>query len=356
MALCSQSFTNTKRNFEYPLLAQVPNKRPCLLKMDLGASIASTKFTGCFNLPSSSESDVDSDDQQLCYLADQVRAKRRASSRVSFCVNDQMSKALSQYSDDEDVSRSTRPSHLRSSSTFRPEDEDLDCNFLGSPSSSSNLRGLETRSSNSGSFLHISDSCSLVASVNRVMPACDKHARLRCFDYLIGAIDEAWASYCNAASYVEDETYGYNSPASVATDDEDYCGNTTDLTDYESDHEHEKSDKTKQQRGIFSQQPQQMYPAYRKPSIMGLGSNVDMSRTGQDPSSCRLQALKERLIKAKYFLQDLVDSDDYNEAFDFWKRWDMIKYATIELVEDDDDDTVMESTIDELEHGRQFSN
>lgn len=330
------------------------------MDLGVGTSFASTKFTGCFNLPSSSESDVDSDDQQLCYLADQVRAKRRASSRVSFCVNDQMSKALSQYSDGEDdvresCSKSSRPSHLRSSSTFRPEDEDLDCNFMGSPVSSSNLRGLDTRSSNPGSFLHISDSCSLSVSLKRVMPVCDKNARVRCFDYLIGAIDEAWASYCNAASYVEDETYGYNSPASVATDDEDYCGNTTDLTDYESEQEHLKSDKTKQ-RGDFSQQPQQLYSAYKRPSIMGFGLNVDMSRTGQDPSSCRLQALKERLIKAKYFLQDLVDSDDYNEAFDFWKRWDMIKYATIELVEDDDDDTVMESTIDELEHGRQFSN
>ena len=32
----------------------------------------------------------------------------------------------------------------------------------------------------------------------------------------------------------------------------------------------------------------------------------------------------------------------------------MIKYATIELVEDDDDDEVVESTIEELERGRMF--
>lgn len=34
----------------------------------------------------------------------------------------------------------------------------------------------------------------------------------------------------------------------------------------------------------------------------------------------------------------------------------MIKYATIELVEDDDDDEIIESTIDELEDGRCFVN
>ena len=39
----------------------------------------------------------------------------------------------------------------------------------------------------------------------------------------------------------------------------------------------------------------------------------------------------------------------------FWKRWDMIKYSTIELVEDDDDDEItIESTIEELENGRLF--
>lgn len=362
MALCSLSLAaSNKRPNGYTQLnnplAPVA-KRACFSRMDV---LSGGKFTGCFNLPSSSESDADSDDQQSCYIADQIRAKRRASARVSFCLNDRMSKALSQYSDDEDMEElHMKPGHSRTSSIVKPEEEDLDCTFMCSPPSSSNVRLYNNNNdhiglrSSPGSFLQISDSCSSTASIKRCMPVCDKQARSRCFDYLIGAIDEAWASYCNAASYVEDETYGYNTPASVATDDEDYCGNSTDLTDYESDYE---KTTTHVRRPQLAHQPaQKMGAISRKPSIFGMGSSADMSSTGRDPSSCRLQALKERLIKAKYYLQDLVDSDDYNDAFDFWKRWDMIKYATIELVEDDDDDVVMESTIDELEHGRQFSN
>lgn len=67
-----------------------------------------------------------------------------------------------------------------------------------------------------------------------------------------------------------------------------------------------------------------------------------------------MQDLKVRLTKAKYYLQELVDSNDYREIELFWKRWDMIKYSTIELVEDDDDDEIIESTIEELENGRLF--
>lgn len=373
MALCSLYSASTKRPHRFLLLTSAPTpakKRVCYSKME-SLLAGSGRFAGCFNLPSSSDSDVDSNDQQSCYLADQIKAKRRASSRVSFCLNDKISKALSQYSDDEELDTQSRTAHSRALSIVRPEEEDLESNFTCSPASSSNLRlhlncnAENLRSSNSASFLQISDSCSSTASVKRSIPVCDKQARARCFDYLIGAIDEAWASYCNAALYVEDETYGYNTPASIATDDEDYCGNTTDLTDYESEYEENNVLKlTPQQRQHLRLQRQHQQPQNqrqhqsatlsRKSYFLGMGSCTDMTSTGRDPSSCRLQALKERLIKAKYFLQDLVDSDEYNDAFDFWKRWDMIKYATIELVEDDDDDVVMESTIDELEHGRHF--
>lgn len=362
MAVCSLSFVSNKRNHGFTLTYHVTPaaKRSCLLKMDLGINNPS-KFTGCFDLPTSSESDVDLDDQHSCYIADQIRAKRRASSRISFCSNDRMSKALSQYSDDDEaLNAAQRHGHLRTSSIYKPEEEDLDwtiSNFgsmIASPASSTNLRGLSHKQINSGTFLHISDSSSLSASIKRIMPACDKQARARCFDYLIGAIDEAWASYCTAASYVEDETYGYNSPISLATDDEDYCGDTTDLTEYNSDHE--KKPVVTHKQGFAQSAASLPQPSLKKTSIFGASAGVEILRTGQDPLSCRLLALKERLIKAKYFLQDLVDSDKYTDSFDFWQRWDMIKYATIELVEDDDDDAVMESTIDDLECGRQFSN
>ncbi|GME96548.1 unnamed protein product [[Candida] boidinii] len=76
------------------------------------------------------------------------------------------------------------------------------------------------------------------------------------------------------------------------------------------------------------------------------------SRVCEAPSNVRLQESKDRLIKAKYYLQEFVDSDNVQDCLSFWKRWDMIKYGTIELVEDDDDDDVVENTIDQLEVGR----
>lgn len=261
-------------------------------------------------------------------------------------MNSELSKAVSQYSDDESFEVCDR------NSSHRTNDDNLDCKLLSSPCASSvHISGINNgfptshRNSSKGSFLQISDSNTSSTSMRRNMPDEDKNGRARCFDYLVGAIDEAWARYCDAASYVEDETYGYNTPCSVVTDDDDDdFGNSTDLTDYESDFE--KSSKLSHGR---------------KPSIMHTNSFRLMtsdasSSTGNDPSSCQLLALKDRLIKAKYFLQDLVDSEDFNDASAFWKRWDMIKYATIELVEDDDEDEVIESTIDELEAGRLFTN
>ncbi|PVH15127.1 uncharacterized protein CXQ87_002962 [Candidozyma duobushaemuli] len=313
-----------------------PSKKVCLSKIDLNTARKPHKV--CFsklNNPSacysSSESDADSDDQQSCYSADQARAKRRASSRMSFSVNNELSKAVSQYSDDDDL-------ELEASERG-----------LGSCTNIQSCHG--QRNSITSSFLPISDNNSSGPSTKKHMPQGDKSSRSRCFDYLVGAIDEAWARYCDAASYVEDETYGYNTPNSVATDDEDdYFGNTTDLTDYESEFEHE-------QKKCIAQ------PVSKKPSMMakpvGIMANDSTSRassTSKDPSSCQLQALKDRLIKAKYFLQDLLESEDYQDASAFWKRWDMIKYAAIELVEDDDDDEIIESTIDDLEEGRLFTN
>lgn len=340
MALCSQAFnTAAKRTCHFGNAAPSPSKRICLSKL-----ASPRKSVVCY---SSSETDNDSEDEQSCYNADQVKAKRRASTRVSFSLNSELSRAVSKYSDDDE---DDCESDLRN-----VNDENIDCRLSSSPSSSSLLFAVNpnhavvgnntsfvntppshNNASNSSVFLQISDHASSPAS-KKLVPESDKGSRSRCFEYLVGAIDEAWARYCDATTYVEDEVYGYNTPASVATDDEDYFGNTTDITDYESDFEVAKPSASKHQRSS-------------KPSMLG------NSNTSKDPSSCQLQALKDRLTKAKYFLQDLVDSDDFADVIAFWKRWDMIKYATIELVEDDDDDEVVESTIDELEDGRLFAN
>lgn len=344
MALCSLAFASSaKRTCDFS--SRPANKRTCLTNIELKKNSTSLpQFTqACYS--SSSDSASESDDQS-CYKADQIRAKRRASSRVSFCLNNELSKAVAQYSDYEDDLFESRDN-----AALQAVDENLDCKLLSSPGTSSvyvhnnngNLHMAHHRNS-SASFLQISDTNSSCAGTKKCIPDADKNSRARCFDYLVGAIDEAWARYCDAASYVEDETYGYNTPGSVATDDEDF-GNSTDLTDYDSEFEHVS-------KPAFRRKPSLIHPNV----ISAASPDSGMSSTDKDPSSCKLQALKDRLTKAKYFLQDLVDSDDYSDASDFWKRWDMIKYATIELVEDDDDDDVIEATIDDLEDGRLFTN
>ncbi|CAG88240.2 DEHA2E15730p [Debaryomyces hansenii CBS767] len=281
MALCSPVFNNKtakrRNSFQGPAIS----KRIC------GSLLPSS--IACYS--SSDDQNDDSSDEQSCYNADQVKAKRRASTRVSFCMDSELCRAVSKYSDDE---------------------EDNDANDSTSTSGCTLINNPRKMSTSSDSD-------------KKVVSDDDKTSRSRCFEYLVGAIDEAWARYCDVTTSVEDEVYGYNTPSSIATDDEDYLGNTTDITDYESDFEISKS---------------------RQSSIS----------TGDKTNSSSLQALKDRLTKAKYFLQDLVDSDDLTDVVSFWKRWDMIKYATIELVEDDDDDEIIESTIDELEDGRCFVN
>ncbi|ODV77984.1 uncharacterized protein CANTADRAFT_69378 [Suhomyces tanzawaensis NRRL Y-17324] len=297
MALCSQAFTsNNKRSctFNSPYHQAPAPKRICL--SDIASYKYPTKKSVC--IYTSSEEDNDSEDEQSCYNADQIRAKRRASTRVSFSLNSELSRAISQYSDEDEE-------------LVAEDDNEVNVNTVSTPA-------------------------------KHYIPATDKSARSRCFEYLVGAIDEAWARYCDAATNVEDEVYGYNTPASVATDDEEYFDNTTDITDYdESDFDDGKG-------------PKHTVQSFR-PRLSSSASCSSLNSTKEDPSSCQLQALKDRLTKAKYYLQDLVDSDVMSDVNSFWKRWDMIKYATIELVEDDDDDEIVETTIDELESGRLFA-
>lgn len=349
MALCSMALksSNNKRSCNFTNDG-TKTKRTCLNKANTKTkSNTSYLNSKIFYSPvaSSSESEEDSEDEQSCYKANQIKAKRRASCRVSFSLNSnsELSKAISKYSDDEDDLPSDKASH----------DDNIDCKLISSPANSSilccsntnlNNQLLSGNNSAGNNFLQISDNSSCL---KKSIPESDKNSRSRCFEYLVGSIDEAWARYCDATTYVEEEVYGYNTPASIATDDEDYFGNLTDLTDYESDYEVNSKQQSNSRKLSTNITP--------NATITTTASSTSLC-SSKDPSSCQLQALKDRLTKAKYFLQDLVDSDDFHDAIAFWKRWDMIKYATIELVEDDDDDEVIESTIDELEDGRLFSN
>lgn len=52
---------------------------------------------------------------------------------------------------------------------------------------------------------------------NNSIPIADRNARTRCFEYLIGAIDEAWARYCDATTSFEDDVFGSNKSGTSTT-------------------------------------------------------------------------------------------------------------------------------------------
>ncbi|CCC68989.1 hypothetical protein NCAS_0B09050 [Naumovozyma castellii] len=187
------------------------------------------------------------------------------------------------------------------------------------------------------------------------VPKSDRIAREHCFDYIVQAIDEVWARYCDTTSNAESivyndqsirkgfknstvssshnhHSYGSSKPLKVSDDetgvseddyedDDDtsgYKSEATNLTEYETD------------------------CAECRPTVSTL------------PDSIKLQSLKLRLMKAKNDLEDYYDSDNYDSCIAFWRRWDMIKYSAVEVMEDDDDDDVVENAIEELEEGRCF--
>lgn len=289
MALCSQaiSATATKRGCQsLSNIYSTPNKRICLTNGKV-PTIGGIGFKD-FYYSSSSEEDDSEDEEHASFESIQMRKKlipRRSSVALAITGSE-------------------------------TEIENFDCQQI------SQDEGADQNN-------------------NNAVPIADTKARARCFEYLIGAIDEAWARYCDAAASVEDDVYGYstNSRNVAVSDDEedddasvddDTFDNSTDITDYSDFPSHHHLSST----SPIKPQPQ--------------------AQQQQNQSSNQLQDLKVRLTKAKYYLQELVDSNDYREIELFWKRWDMIKYSTIELVEDDDDDEIIESTIEELENGRLF--
>lgn len=293
-----------------------PNKKMCLSPM-LARRNSATIAT-LYNCSSSSSSDEDEDNSQdeSCYRNNQRRARKRAFSikRSPSFADNKLNHAVSKYSDvDEEDEKA---------GTVKREQLDIAVSPVQTPHRDS-VTSIPSEYKN---------------QIRRSSIDCDQVARARCFDYLVTAIDEAWARYCDATAYAEDEAYNNvdylpNTPASLGLSDdneddiddvkedvydevdEGYKSASTNLTEYDSDYEPKR-------------------------------------RVSCQPNSVKLQQLKDRLLKAKYYLQDFIESDSFDEACLFWKRWDLIKYATIELVEDDDDDEIIESTIEDLEKGR----
>lgn len=196
------------------------------------------------------------------------------------------------------------------------------------------------------------------------IPKCDFIARSRCFEYLVGAIDEAWARYCDSTSYDEDVAYGYDNDAdandsnlstdhtvttpnsNVYTSDEDdgyktELSATTTVTEYDSDFQHTNQSKMRTLSMINN--------TLNQPNKITCQGN---RRVSEVPENVRLQQLKDRFTKSKYYLEDLVDSDIFNDCLAFWTKWDLIKYSIVDFVEEDEEDEDIEKKIDELEAGR----
>ncbi|ODV97262.1 hypothetical protein PACTADRAFT_32736 [Pachysolen tannophilus NRRL Y-2460] len=299
-------------------------------------------------------------------------AGKNFKSMPSNLMNIELSRAISLYSDeDEEVDKKKmKKMKKKKSKAKKPLQDNQNCvtkvpSLLSVKDKESEVGDDEENGSSSSSALkptndqidnnnnnnnNMSSSCSF-NSKQRV-PDYDRVARSRCFEYLVGAIDEAWARYCDATSYAEEETYGYdspNTPTSISISDgdenESSCSgnNETEITDYDDSDFNDSKETTS---------PTTRYANVNVNKYMASGSCSGRVTGGQKNQHQSLQDLKDRLTNAKYYLQDFVDSDDYEDCIAFWKRWDMIKYCTIELVEDDDEDDIVENTIDELEEGR----
>lgn len=317
-----------------------------------------------------------------------------------------VSRAVAQYSDDDEtdleISRKRKRNSRRKSSNFKElqaRNSSEISDYLSAVSPEYSSRDLSTRGSSfdgtvrednalghrrSSSFMNCLPtsplsfdtysvpSCSRMPACHNGIPSSDFDARSRCFDYLVGAIDEAWARYCDSTSHDEEIAYGFENEKSIddcsikhtfmqipqfrpskggdksqvdhddgsissvnssvcSSADEENLTSSTIITDYDSDSNAQRS------------------RVADKLAAAGLRSHC---RVSEVPENMRLQKLKDRFIKAKYYLQDYVDSEEAEDCFLFWKKWDLVKYSAIELVEDTDSDDKIEKVVEELEAGR----
>ncbi|CAN6612790.1 hypothetical protein TRVA0_005S01596 [Trichomonascus vanleenenianus] len=178
------------------------------------------------------------------------------------------------------------------------------------------------------------------------VPECDRQARQACFNYLISAIDEVWAQYCDCTSSEENEMYSEarGGPRALSFS-ESIDMPSSPAFSFDDDYSSDESAGPRTPGSCSSSNDNRRVTA----------AEVAAEKTKNVPQSVRLLNLKKRLLNAKYYLADLVDASDPVSSVEFWNRWDMIKYATIELVEEDgDEDETIESVTEELEQGRHY--
>lgn len=182
----------------------------------------------------------------------------------------------------------------------------------------------------------------------------DMAARERCFDYIVQSIDEVWARYCDTTSSAEAVVYNNfaaknHMGVSISTLNShkplDISDNETDCDSSATEGGDEVPSDDDESSGYKSEAT--------NPTEYENETDHSETRTVSNlPDSVKLQSLKHRLTKAKGDLELVYDSRELHDSQSFWRRWDMIKYSAVEMMEDDDDDEVIENTIAELEQGR----
>ncbi|KAH3899537.1 uncharacterized protein SCODWIG_02696 [Saccharomycodes ludwigii] len=217
---------------------------------------------------------------------------------------------------------------------------------------------------------------------NREVPEQDIVSRERCFDYLLQSIDEVWARYCDTVTFAEQQIYGekkLGSKYSVAnTNYYDFGNNinnidsplrsrrfssfalSSNLSDENTDDDEKtNNDDTSdnEDEGYKSEitNPTEYETDYENCSGGTNFFSATATSLSELPASVRLQTLKTRLIKAKKYLEDIYDSKYLMDSMQFWRRWDMIKYSAVEMMEEDDEDEIIDSVLSELEQGRFFT-
>ena len=222
---------------------------------------------------------------------------------------------------------------------------------------------------------YINDTSNINSNKKNHLPKEDLIARERCFDYIVQAIDEVWARYCDTTSSAEVNMYDdwnivkkqklptVSNTRTINKPTKFYYNKPIQYSDDEQEDDQIFDHKT----GVLVDGQQGQYrpntstrndddeDGYRtQVTEYETDSGSEYRTVSKLPDSIRLESLKLRLSKAKNDLEQVYDSMQLSDSIVFWKRWDMIKYSAVEVMEDDDDDEVVEDAIKELENGRYF--
>ncbi|SCU98742.1 LAME_0G00386g1_1 [Lachancea meyersii CBS 8951] len=199
----------------------------------------------------------------------------------------------------------------------------------------------------------------------QIIPYSDSVAQERCFDYLLQSIDEVWARFCNETSTAEAKVYESMCKSQVCASE-----SPTPFRDDSSAARYSNPGSPRYKRTLsftsvnnkngmaYSDEDSDETGGYKSEVTNPTEYETDCAsrKISKLPDSLRLQSLKDRLCRAKNDLEGLHGSTAYEECARFWRRWDMIKYGAVEMMEEDDEDEVIESVIEELERGRCFTN